>query len=194
MDAFRCLTDSLCVPFPSVFAPSTTLLPIPSLLSPHPQSWFTLRTHSVMFQAPAFTGSTHYCCQILCSAIHVASFDLGYIFFWAQPVLLGYGSIQTRKPIWLTSAWDCKVPSRGCIVEEFKGAEGSGLTALFWHHTWHLTRQWKKQEHTGRWELCKWALPLNASVYIVLHYLAISIVKARTQMDLRIYSYEMEVE
>lgn len=147
MDAFRCLTDSLYVPFPSILAPSTTLLPIPSLLSPHSQSWFTLRTHLVLFQPPAFTQSTHHCCQILCSATHVSSFDLEYIFFWTQPVLLGNGSIQTMKPIWLTFAWDCKGPSR---VEEFEGVEGSGLTALFWHHTWHLTRQCKKQEHTGR--------------------------------------------
>lgn len=150
MDAFRCLTDSLCVPFPSIPAPSTTLLPIPILLSPHPQSWFTLRTHSVLFQAPAFIGSTHHCCQILCSATHVASFALEDIFFSAQSVLSEYGSIQTRKPIWLTFAWACEGPRRGCREEEFEGAEGSGLTTLLWDHTWHLTRQWKKKEHVGR--------------------------------------------
>lgn len=82
----------------------------------------------------------------------------------------------------------CKGPSREWRVEEFEGAEGSGLTALFWDHTWHLTWKWKKQEHTGRWELCKWALSLNTSLYTVLHYLEISIVKARDQMDLRNYS------
>lgn len=90
----------LCL-FLSIPASSITLLPIPSLLSPLPQSWFTLRMHLVLLQAPVLTRSTHHCCQILSSAIHVASFDLPYIFFWAQIVLLGYGSTQTWKPMWL---------------------------------------------------------------------------------------------
>lgn len=143
------------------------------------------------FKHLLLTGSTHHCWQILCSAIHVASFVLEYIFFWAEPVLLGYGSTQTPGSP-LPGAY--KGPSRGCRVEEFEGAEGSGLTALFGDHTWHLTRQCKKQEHIGRWELYKWALPLNASLYSGLHCLEISIVKVRNQMDLRTYSYVMEVE
>ena len=68
------------------------------------------------------------------------------------------------------------------------------ITALFGDHTQHLTWHWKKQEDIGRWELCKSALPLNTSLYAVLHYLGISMVHARNQMDLGTYLPPMEVE
>lgn len=99
------------------------------------------------------------------------------MFFWAEPVLWGYGSTQAP----LLGA--CKCSGRGHSREEFEGGEGNGLTALFGDHTQHPTPHWKKQEDIGRWELCKSALPLNTS----LCYLGISRVQERNHTDLGTY-------
>lgn len=120
----------------------------------------------------------------------VVSFDLEYIFFWAEPVLWGMALHRHGSPSLLGA---CKCPGRGHRGEEFEGAEGNGLIALFGDHNQHPTWHWKKQEDIGRYELCKSALPLNASLYVVLRCLGISIVQTRNQVDLGTYPPPMEV-
>lgn len=115
-----------CVLFPFLLAPILTVLATRD--SPN-STVFILKTDLLWagiwscFKHPLLTGYTHSWIQLLpiCSFLW-----LEYIFLWAQPVLLGYGSRQAREPSWLTLLRACTYLCRG--------RKGGG--------TWRIGSQW----------------------------------------------------
>lgn len=186
----------LCVPFLSLLALSMTLLSHPRFAELQPSALKLLYPGQVLRLVSSTCFNRVYTplqpTSVL-SYMCVVSFDLEYIFLWAEPILLGHGSTQAWGLGWFTFAWGLWMlwqrPQKGEIWRSRGQRSYCSVQGPYPASDMALEGAGR---HFCRWDLWKLALPLKALLYAVLHCLGTSIVQAvpwqvRNQMHLGTY-------